>query len=208
VRRPQAPLAQRDLDIDVCNNFIGVGVLAKNVTEKSTSREIGGATRRNFPEKGTKGGSSNATGGGERAGSASSAREYGRRARQRATRGRVDAADDGQQLRERTALLLTGSKVAREERFLGRRRSSPPVVSRSEADGLARSIACVRERCPRAKPPSASSRPSSVASELLMAFIVKGVNSLENQLRSMRRCGSSQRRKTQAMDRYCLKKLE
>jgi hypothetical protein len=44
-------MAPRDLDIDVCNNFLGVGVVAKGVDEKSTIGDIGKAMRRDFFEK-------------------------------------------------------------------------------------------------------------------------------------------------------------
>jgi hypothetical protein len=40
-----------ELDIDVCNNFTGVNIVARGVSERSTIREIDDAMRRNFVEK-------------------------------------------------------------------------------------------------------------------------------------------------------------
>jgi hypothetical protein len=145
-------MPKRELDIDVCNNFIGVSIVANGVTEKSTIKEIGEAMRRNFVEKERKAGGlfTLPPGTAEQAGSCVVCLSN-----MGALRIKEPFEDVWMQqtmdshFANGSLCFLTWSKIAKgRNEFWGRLRYSPQVFSRPDADGLARSIAYVLEQVP------------------------------------------------------------
>jgi hypothetical protein len=141
-------MKKKDLDIDICNNFIGVRIIADGITKNSTIKEIGSAMRRDFQEKGQTGELFEVEGNNvEHAGSCvvclSNLGPL-----------RVEEPFEDvwmqQTMESKFAVgslcLLTWSKLSNGNNdFWGRLRYSPEIFTRKQATGIGKSIAHVLE---------------------------------------------------------------